>query len=562
MNKLSGIGISIGIALASGGLVGTGLGYLLPDAIHPALAAFSVALVAMGTSLCVILLMLLKPTQSSLQVLTNALDQNKRVPEDEEDKIYHNGMLSDFYRALKRYVDDFYERAKKLGASGNAIAIGSAEVSHFVDTLSATLQHQASHATQISAASEEISHFTNLVSTNLESAVAAASATHQSCSEGENAIRTAIDTIHSVSTKVEDTARSIDNLKAKSDQIQSITQVINSVAKQTNLLALNAAIEAARAGEHGRGFAVVADEVRELATKTASATNDIATMLTEIRGETDTAVSTMEQLVDHVGQVVEKTDLVGHTLGSINEQASSSKDHSEEIAKMMKQHVVATSEISQSIESVRNQLEHTEAESKRASDQAMNLSTMSECIYNNLSCFNLGTVHDRMQRMGKQLAEEIGAMFESALESNTLSEGDLFDRNYVPIEGTNPQQYTTRYDKFTDANLPRIQEPPVAANSELVYAILTDPNGYVPTHNNKFAKPPTGDYQTDLVNSRSKRLFQDPTGIRCGAHTQDFLLQTYKRDTGEVFHDLSVPVYIKGTHWGGVRLGYKAEYAA
>ena len=387
----------------------------------------------------------------------------------------------------------------------------------------------------------------------------AATATHRSCAEGEQAITTAIETIRSVNTKVEDTSRSIHNLKSKSDQIQSITQVINSVAEQTNLLALNAAIEAARAGEHGRGFAVVADEVRELATKTANATNDIATMLNEIRGETDTAVTTMEQLVENVGQVVEKTDLVGKALSSIHEQASNSKNQSEEIAEMMKEHVVATSEISHSIENVRNALEHTEAESRTASDQAMHLSAMSESIYNNLSCFNLGTVHDKMQRIGKDLAAQITELFESAIASNSLTEQDLFDRNYVPIEGTDPPKFHTRFDKFCDANLPRIQEPAVAANAELVYAIATDPNGYVPTHNNAFAKPPTGDYQIDLVNSRSKRLFNDPTGIRCGAHTQEFLLQTYKRDTGEIMHDLSVPIFVKGTHWGGIRLGYKAE---
>ena len=93
----------------------------------------------------------------------------------------------------------------------------------------------------------------------------------------------------------------------------------------------------------------------------------------------------------------------------------------------------------------------------------------------------------------------------------------------------------------------------------IVHVIATDPNGYVPTHNNQFAKPPTGNFEVDLVNSRSKRLFNDRNGARCGAHTQSMLLQTYKRDTGEIMHDLSVPIFVAGRHWGGIRIGYKPK---
>jgi methyl-accepting chemotaxis protein len=157
------------------------------------------------------------------------------------------------------------------------------------------------------------------------------------------------------------------------------------------------------------------------------------------------------------------------------------------------------------------------------------------------------------------MALEVQNMFETAIKSNTIPENSLFDRDYKAIPGTDPQKFKTRYDDFCDASLPLIQEKFLQSTQGLAYAICTDPNGYVPTHNNVFAKPPVGNYQTDLVNSRSKRLFKDPTGIRCGSHTQDFLLQTYKRDTGEVFHDLSVPIYVNGQHWGGIRMGYKAQ---
>ena len=93
---------------------------------------------------------------------------------------------------------------------------------------------------------------------------------------------------------------------------------------------------------------------------------------------------------------------------------------------------------------------------------------------------------------------------------------------------------------------------------QLAYAGAVDSNGYFPTHNRKFSQPLTGNYERDLVNNRTKRIFSDRTGKRCGSNTKPFLLQTYQRDTGEVMHDLSAPIYVKGRHWGGFRVGYRS----
>jgi len=99
----------------------------------------------------------------------------------------------------------------------------------------------------------------------------------------------------------------------------------------------------------------------------------------------------------------------------------------------------------------------------------------------------------------------------------------------------------------------------LAALPHLAYAGAVDNNGYFPTHNKKFSQPLTGDYATDIINNRTKRIFSDRTGKRCGSNTKPFLLQTYKRDTGEVMHDLSVPIHVEGKHWGGFRVGYRSS---
>lgn len=532
--------------LLSGGIIGSSGGSLI--------IGISSGLATGLLSSLALFFLLIKPLIKSTQSIVNTLESCEALELDTP-----NNLLAPVQIAAKEAISSFHDTARSLAQNGNTVAIGSAEVSYFIDTLKKTVVEQADHASQIASAAEEIAQTTGQLANSSQITADAATATHNESKQGQISIKETIQKIHNVSNSVEETSSSLTTLQSKSNQIQNITQVINNVAEQTNLLALNAAIEAARAGEHGRGFAVVADEVRELANKTASATNEIGTMLNEIQDETSNAVSVMEELVKNVDEVVQTTEKVDTVLQSIGQQATVSENQSQEMVRAIREHVTATEEISNGIEKIHNKLQETESETQRASDQAIYLSSMSEQIYGALSHLDLGTIHDELQTGAIKMGEEIGSLFEGAISRSEITEQQLFDRNYQPIPNTDPQKFTTQYDSFADQTLPAIQEPMLANHPALVYAIVTDPAGYVPTHNNCFSKPLTGDYQTDLAGSRSKRLFQDPTGIRCGAHTEKFLLQTYKRDTGEIFHDISAPIFVNGKHWGGVRLGYQAD---
>lgn len=93
----------------------------------------------------------------------------------------------------------------------------------------------------------------------------------------------------------------------------------------------------------------------------------------------------------------------------------------------------------------------------------------------------------------------------------------------------------------------------------MYYAICVDRRGYCPSHNLRYSRPLTGNREADKEHNRTKRIFEDRTGLRCAGNTGSFLLQTYLRDTGEVMNDLSVPIVIGGRHWGAVRIGYRAD---
>ncbi|HET6397155.1 MAG TPA: methyl-accepting chemotaxis protein, partial [Pseudoxanthomonas sp.] len=132
-------------------------------------------------------------------------------------------------------------------------------------------------------------------------------------------------------------------------------------------------------------------------------------------------------------------------------------------------------------------------------------------------------------------------------------------RHYEPIPGVDPPKYRTAFDALCDELLPPLQEPVAAAHPWIVFAICANPDGYVPTHNLRFSQPLTGDRARDLVGNRTKRIFADRVGRSVGAHTDPYRLQVYRRDTGHIIFDLSVPVYVDGRHWGGFRVGYTLE---
>ncbi|NJL59910.1 MAG: chemotaxis protein [Desulfobacteraceae bacterium] len=161
----------------------------------------------------------------------------------------------------------------------------------------------------------------------------------------------------------------------------------------------------------------------------------------------------------------------------------------------------------------------------------------------------------------KQWAEECRAQVVSQLEqllkSERLKETQLFDTFYIPIPNTSPQKYHTQYDRISDQAIQEPLDKCLAKDERIAFVVAVDVNGYLPTHNQKYSQPLTGKADIDLNNNRTKRIFNDRTGLAAAKNTEPFLLQRYQRDTGEQMSDLSVPIIIRGKHWGALRVGYK-----
>lgn len=446
--------------------------------------------------------------------------------------------------------------ADTITEATSRMAIGAAEVSFFIDGLTRDIQQVGQSSQQIGEVAHLLSQNSTELSRSLQTISHTVVQTASAATQADQRLLNGVSKVTELGASVNEAATQLQLLRNSADNIQRITEVIHNVADQTNLLALNAAIEAARAGDAGRGFAVVADEVRALAAKTANATGDIAQMLADIRQQSAKTGSLMDHLVGISTGVQQELASISSGVNEINveiQQASITLTQLDKTGLNMQQ---ASSQMSQAITDIHQGIAAVEHKGETVAKQAIELSVETEAIYRELSQISHHSFFSDVLKEATQAAAAIGACFEQAIASKQLQQQALFSEQYQLISNTNPPKYHTDYDRFTDQHFPAIQEPILQRLPYVLYAGAVDRKGYFPTHNQKFSQPLTGDYQTDLLQNRSKRIFSDRTGSRCGSNTEPMLLQTYKRDTGEVLHDLSVPIMVNGRHFGGFRIGF------
>ena len=293
---------------------------------------------------------ILKPIQEMMTITKDIAqgegDLTKRVPVHGTDEIASlGGFFNMFIEKLQKMIGKVAHVTDKVASASVELSATAEEISKGTDTLT-------SRASQTAAAVEEMNATVSQVAQNSGKAATLAQETVKTAKDGGSVVSDTISGMQQLSDAVSSSATIIAELGKSSDQIGEIVRVIEDIADQTNLLALNAAIEAARAGEQGRGFAVVADEVRKLAERTTKATKEIGDMIRQIQQDTRGAVESMQQGTVKVTSGVDLVNRTGEALSRIVEMVSESADMIRQIAVASEEQSVATQQIANDIENV------------------------------------------------------------------------------------------------------------------------------------------------------------------------------------------------------------------
>jgi methyl-accepting chemotaxis protein len=264
----------------------------------------------------------------------------------------------------------------RIGGGVGQIATAAEQLSAVTAQTSAGVQRQRSETEQVAAAMHEMAATVQEVAQNAEQASHAARQADQQAHQGDHVVRQAIGEIGNLSTEMEQSAHAIEALNVESGRIGSVLEVIRAVAEQTNLLALNAAIEAARAGEQGRGFAVVADEVRALARRTHDSTEEIEGLIGNLQKVARRAVDQMETSRTLTQRTVGLANEAGTALERITESVSTIEQMNQQIAAAAEQQSAVAENISESVTRVRDIGEQSAAASEQTAGASAELARL------------------------------------------------------------------------------------------------------------------------------------------------------------------------------------------
>ena len=273
--------------------------------------------------------------------------------------------------AMRKMVENLRDIVSQVVSSSENIASASRQLHASAEQIATVSEEVACQATTVATSGEEMSATSGDIARNCQMAADGAAHASGAATRGTEVVNATVQVMGRIAERVSSTAYTVQNLGGRSDQIGAIIGTIEDIADQTNLLALNAAIEAARAGEQGRGFAVVADEVRALAERTTRATREIGEMIKSIQVETRAAVTAMEQGVREVETGTDEASRSGHALQQIQDQINDVAMQVNQIATAAEEQTVTISEISSNMMQVTDAVQTTARgaeESAKASD--------------------------------------------------------------------------------------------------------------------------------------------------------------------------------------------------
>lgn len=291
--------------------------------------------------------------------------------------------------ALATMVSGLRELVRSIESGATNIAASAEELSTVTSQTSDGINRQKQETDQVAAAMNEMTATVADIARNAEQAFTIASDAANQATKGEHEVRETVNQVNSLSVEVSQSMEIIQGLQAETANIGTVLDVIKSVAEQTNLLALNAAIEAARAGEQGRGFAVVADEVRSLAQRTQSSAQEIEALVTTLQSSAKNSVSAMESSASLASHTLERATATGASIERITHAVDEIKQYNNQIATASEQQTSVAEEINQNVTRIRDVTDQSAASSNQTASSSSELARLGSELQTLVSRFRL-----------------------------------------------------------------------------------------------------------------------------------------------------------------------------
>lgn len=291
--------------------------------------------------------------------------------------------------ALATMVTSLRELVSSIKSGSSDIATSAEELSTVTSQSSDGINRQKQETDQVATAMNEMTATVAEIAKSAEQALGVATDAASQATDGEREVRETVDQVNSLAKEVSQSLETIEGLQKETANIGTVLDVIKSVAEQTNLLALNAAIEAARAGEQGRGFAVVADEVRSLAQRTQTSAQEIETLVTALQNSAGNSVSAMKSSTTMASNTLERAAATGQTIERIALAVEDSKQYNNQIATAAEQQTSVAEEISQNITRIRDVTDQSAASSRQTASSSNELARLGSELQSLVSRFRL-----------------------------------------------------------------------------------------------------------------------------------------------------------------------------
>jgi methyl-accepting chemotaxis protein len=321
--------------------------------------------------------------RDTISNVNQTLDFTVRIPIKRMDEL---GSSAD---AFNKLLDRLQGNLKSIADGAHSVATAANAMTTTANQVATASHQQSEAASSMAATVEQMTVSINHVADRSQEANRLSSESGQLAISGETVIGQTADDIHDIAATVDHAATLILGLEQHSEQISKVVQVIKDVADQTNLLALNAAIEAARAGEQGRGFAVVADEVRKLAERTSASTQEIATTIDTMRTGAANAVTSMQGVVAKVAQGVERAHQANESIKQIGQSSRSAVGMVEEITEAIREQGSATNNIATQVERIAQMSEESSAAAGNSAESAQELDRLATDMQHIVSAYRL-----------------------------------------------------------------------------------------------------------------------------------------------------------------------------